>query len=332
MGKEVSDDLSAGGQTVNSQFTLGVDLGGTKTEIIALDTSGKECFRKRTATVKGSYPDTIKTISSLVFAAQEQTGGSCPLGIAIPGTVSLKTGVIKNANSWWLNGHDLKADLAAVLGHNEIYLENDANCFALSEAVDGSGKDGDMVWGIILGTGSGSGLIHNKKIWRGRNLLGGEWGHNSLPWITSEEAAAWTDVKCFCGQKNCIETFVSGTGLERDYAKRTDSFDPEAMVYPHNSEYIIEKMREGDATAKASFAAYVSRLARSIANYANFFDPDVIVLGGGMSNIDELYELLPEKIKEYIFGGEFDTPVVKALYGGSSGVRGAAWLPAMHRS
>lgn len=314
-----------------SQYTLGVDLGGTKTEIIALDTKGKECFRKRVSTVKGSYADTIKTISGLVHDAQAHIQErACPIGIAIPGTVSDKTHVIKNANSYWLNGHDLQADLSAALKQGSIFLENDANCFALSEAVDGAGKEGSLVWGLILGTGSGSGLIFNKKIWRGRNLLGGEWGHNPLPWLTLEEHQRWADVKCFCGKSNCTETFVSGTGMEREYAKLSNTFDPEALVYEVSSLHIVERMRQGESLALECFATYVSRLARAIANYVNFLDPDVIVLGGGMSHIDELYACLTLEIKKYIFGGEFDTPIVKAQYGGSSGVRGAAWLPAMH--
>lgn len=315
-----------------SKFSLGVDLGGTKTEIIALDGHGQECFRKRVSTVKGSYADTIKTISGLVNDAQEHVKAECPLGIAIPGTVSAKTNLIKNANSYWLNGHDLKADLGAALNKEAIFLENDANCFALSEAVDGSGKDGALVWGIILGTGSGSGLIFNKKIWRGRNLLGGEWGHNPLPWISKEEMSAWEEVQCFCGKQNCTETFVSGTGLEREYAIKSHTFDPKALVYEVSSKDIIEKMRSGDVFARECFNTYLSRLARSIANYVNFLDPDVIVLGGGISNIDEIYELLPKEVTKFIFGGEFDTPIVKAQFGDSSGVRGAAWLPAMHNA
>lgn len=313
-----------------TKYSLGVDLGGTKTEIIALDDQGVECFRKRVSTVKGSYADTIKTISLLVNEAQDHIKCQCPLGIAIPGTVSDKTNVIKNANSFWLNGHDLKSDLGKSLHKEAIFLENDANCFALSEAVDGAGKDGNLVWGLILGTGSGSGLIFNKKIWRGRNLLGGEWGHNPLPWISLSEMQDWENVNCFCGKHNCTETFVSGTGLEREFAKRTNQFDPNALVYPVSSLEIIEKMRAGDDLAEQCFNTYLSRLARAIANYVNFLDPDVIVLGGGISNIDEIYDKLPPLVTQYIFGGEFDTPIVKAQFGGSSGVRGAAWLPAMH--
>lgn len=313
-------------------YTLGVDLGGTKTEVIVLDDSGKEHFRKRVSTVKGSYEDTIKTISSLVEEAQSVLGQECALGIAIPGTVSSKTHTIKNANSYWLNGHDLQADLAVSLHKpaSQIFLENDANCFALSEATDGAGKDGNVVWGLILGTGSGTGLVVNRSILRGRNLLTGEWGHNPLPWITEQELALWKDVQCFCGQQNCVETFVSGTGLEREYAKRVGTFTPELKVYPASSKQIMELVSQQDPIAQESFATYVSRLGRAIAQYVNFLDPDVIVLGGGMSNIDPLYELLPSAIMPYIFGGEFDTPIVKAKYGDSSGIRGAAWLPAMY--
>lgn len=325
-----------------SRFSLGVDLGGTKTEIIALDQGGVEFFCKRVWTVKGSYPDTIKTISSLVFDAQnaiyeqfpqERESSSLspiPIGIAIPGTVSQKTNVIKNANSYWLNGHDLKGDLAAAVGHDYIYLENDANCFALSEATDGAGKDGALVWGLILGTGSGSGVVHHKKLIRGRNLLTGEWGHNSMPWLSDHEREWWSDVECFCGKKYCVETFVSGTGMEREYAKLMGRFGDESFKVSSNE--IAALKDQGDATARQCFLTYADRLARAIACYSNFLDPDVIVLGGGMSNIDELYKLLPDLVRKYIFGGEFDTPIVKNQYGGSSGVRGAAWLPSMYQS
>lgn len=314
------------------KFTLGVDLGGTKTEILALDEQGQECFRKRVSTVKGSYADTIKTISGLVKEAESAVNAQCALGIAIPGAVSLKTHTIKNANSYWLIGHNLQADLAQALAkpQDQIFLENDANCFALSEATDGAGKDGKVVWGLILGTGSGTGVIINRSILRGRNLLTGEWGHNPLPWMSAQEFESWHDVHCYCGQQYCVETFVSGTGLERDYAKRTGSFKPELKVFPISSKTIMEKVHAGDPIAQASFSAYVSRLGRAIAQYINFLDPDVIVLGGGMSNIDELYTLLPAVIDRYIFGGEATYTLVKAKFGDSSGIRGAAWLPAMY--
>lgn len=312
-------------------YALGVDLGGTKTEIIALDEQGQEVLRKRVATVKGSYPDTIKTISSLVLEAQEHLKQTCPLGIAIPGSVCHKTKTIKNANSYWLNGHDLKNDLAQVLKHDQIFLENDANCFALSEATDGAGADGSLVWGIILGTGSGSGLVHNKVLLRGKSLLTGEWGHNPLPWITKQEQERWQDVDCFCQKQNCIETFVSGTGLEREYAKSTGTFKRSDKVYASSSKQIIELMHQGDLVAKQCFDTYCSRLARALACYINFIDPDVIVLGGGMSNIKELYGILPKLIPQYIFGGDFASKIVPAKFSDSSGVRGAAWLPNMFK-
>lgn len=314
---------------LDHKYVIGIDLGGTKTEVIALSQDGSELFRKRVATVKGSYPDTIKTISSLVNDVNTALGGKAAVGVAMPGTISPTTGLVKNANSYWLNDHDLKGDLMKALGIKSVFLENDANCFALSEATDGAGKDGSMVWGLILGTGSGSGIVHDKKIIRGRNLLSGEWGHNMLPWLSEEERKLWSDVSCFCKKSCCTETFISGTGLEREYAKRTNTFDPQALVYPTSSKEIIAKMREGDATAKASFETYTDRLARAIANYINFLDPDVVVLGGGMSEIVELYDPLSLRIKNYIFGGTYDTPIVKAVHGDSSGIRGAAWLPLM---
>lgn len=315
---------------MSAEFTLGVDLGGTKTEIIALDNQGKECFRKKVATVKASYADTIKTISSLVLEAETTLGCKCPLGIAIPGAVSEHTGLIKNANSFWLNNNDLIGDLAKALDKSEIYLENDANCFALSEAEDGAGKDYRVVWGLILGTGSGSGIVIDKQVLRGRNLLSGEWGHTTLPWITDAEREAWSDVKCYCGRKYCVETFVSGVGLERDYAKHKGVFDPDALSFETVSKDIMELKRQGDHDATVCFEHYADRLARAIAAFSGFLDPDVIVLGGGMSNVTELYSVLPDLVRHYIFGGEFDTPIVPNVYGSDSGVRGAAWLPAMH--
>lgn len=311
------------------QYELGVDLGGTKTEIIALDESGLEVFRKRVSTVKGSYADTIKTISSLVFEAQDVLGQTCPLGIAIPGSVCHRTQTIKNANSYWLNGHDLKQDLAVVLKHENIFLENDANCFALSEATDGAGANDSLVWGIILGTGSGSGLVHNKVLLRGKSLLTGEWGHNPLPWLSANELERWADVECFCQRKYCIETFVSGTGLEREYAKATNNFNAQSKVYDVSAKQVIELMHQNQDIAKASFDIYCDRLARALACYINFIDPDVIVLGGGMSQVKELYEVLPQLIGKYIFGGDFATKIVPAKFSDSSGVRGAAWLPKM---
>lgn len=312
------------------EYTLGVDLGGTKTEIIALDKRGSECFRKKVATVKASYADTIKTICALVLEAEQHLACKCPLGIAIPGAVSEHTKRIKNANSFWLNDQDLKGDLAKSLSKDEIFLENDANCFALSEAEDGAGKDYATVWGLILGTGSGSGIVINKQVLRGRNLLSGEWGHTTLPWLTDEERELWRDVKCYCARDYCIETFVSGVGFERDFAKRKGVFDPNALTFATTGKDIIELMAKGDHDAKACYEAYLDRLSRAIAAFSGFLDPDVIVLGGGMSNVNKLYEDLPDRVRHYIFGGEFDTPIVPNVYGSDSGVRGAAWLPLMH--
>lgn len=310
-------------------YVIGIDLGGTKTEVIALNKDGTELLRKRVSTVKGSYPDTIKTISSLVSYANESLGGTAAVGIAMPGTISATTGLVKNANSYWLNDNDLKGDLIKALGTEEVFLENDANCFALSEATDGAGAVGKLVWGLILGTGSGSGIVHNRQIIRGRNLLSGEWGHNMLPWLTESERTKWSDVSCFCGKSCCTETFVSGTGLEIEYAKNTHTFDKSMRVYPVSSRDILAKFREGDEIAKISFTNYIDRLARAIANYINFLDPDVVVLGGGMSEIPELYAPLQERVQTFIFGGACSTPIVKAIHGDSSGIRGAAWLPIM---
>lgn len=310
-------------------YVIGVDLGGTKTEVIALNSEGKELLRKRVATVKGSYPDTIKTICSLVNHVNDTLGGKAAVGIAMPGTIDPKTSLVKNANSYWLNDQDLKGDLIKALGTNEVFLENDANCFALSEATDGSGAEGKLVWGLILGTGSGSGIVYNRTIIRGRNLLSGEWGHNMLPWLSEEERQKWADVECFCGKSCCTETFVSGTGLELEYAKNTNTFQKGMRIFPTKGREILDKVRAGDSVAITSFNNYLDRLARAIANYINFLDPDIVVLGGGMSEVSELYAPLNERVHDFIFGGSCSTPIVKATHGDSSGIRGAAWLPMM---
>lgn len=299
---------------------FGIDLGGTKTEITVLDgTQGNCLYKKRTATRRGSYASTLETISGLIKEAEAElnTTVSC-FGVAIPGAVSKVTGRIKNANSSWLIGQDLLHDLQRVTGKKAV-LENDANCFALSEAF-GAGAQYASVWGLILGTGSGTGLVMHRSIVEGRNSLGGEWGHNPLPWMTEYEQKLAAIQPCFCGRQGCIETFVSGTGFEAEYKRQSGQ--------SARGEDIVQRMRAGESAAQETFRLYSDRLARCMACYANFFDPEVIILGGGMSNVTELYEVLPDLIRRYIFGGEFDTPVLRARYGDSSGGRGAALLTA----
>lgn len=304
-------------------YKTGIDLGGTKTEVAVLDAGGDIVYRKRVPTHRGAYAATLDTIRELLEGAERELDfEASSVGIAIPGSVSGVTGRIKNANSTWLNGKNLSRDLSQALQGRPVYLENDANCFALSEAVDGAGQGYRVVWGLILGTGSGSGIVIDGKTQEGRHGLGGEWGHNSLPWQTEEDKAMISKMQCYCGFSDCVELFVSGTGFERAYAFLASGEVRPSLKGPQ----IMELCSGGDLTAVAAFEAYLSRLARAIAATVNVLDPDVIVLGGGMSNVDELYSRLPEAIVPYIFGHEFSTPIVKARYGDSSGVRGAAWL------
>ncbi|GGB61807.1 fructokinase [Shewanella inventionis] len=292
---------------------MGVDLGGTKIEIVALADDGAEIFRKRIPTPR-NYPDTVQAIVSLVAdaeAATEQTGS---VGIGIPGVVSPFTGLVKNSNSTWINGHPLDKDLSDVL-HREVRVANDANCFAVSEAVDGAAAGKRVVFGGIIGTGCGAGVSINGTVHGGGNGIGGEWGHNPLPWMTPDEFNTTT---CFCGNRDCIETFISGTGFVRDF--RAAGGDATSGIQ------IAEMMQQGDPLATAAFERFIDRLARSLAHVINMMDPDMIVLGGGVSNIEAIYTELPKVLPKYVVGRECGTQVVKNKFGASSGVRGAAWL------
>lgn len=294
---------------------IGIDLGGTKIEVIALSNSGEELFRKRIATPRGSYADTLAAIKSLVDDAEAATGQRGTVGVGIPGTISPFTGKVKNANSVWLNGQKLDVDLAALLGR-EVRIANDANCMTVSEATDGAGAGKKVVLALILGTGCGSGIAIDGKPWNGANGIGGEWGHNELPWQDEEERAH--NVQCYCGKYRCIEQFLSGTGLCDDYERRSGT--------RLKGDEIAKLAAQGDPIAEQTLQAYERRLAKALAVYGNQLDPDVIVFAGGVCNIDRLYQNVPPLIKDYIFGGEFFTPIKKALHGDSSGVRGAAWL------
>ena len=280
---------------------IGVDLGGTKIEAIALDRGGREVFRKRVATPRGDYAATIEAVRALVGAA-----GPGSVGVGIPGAESRATGLIKNANSTWLIGKPLAKDLEAAIGR-PVRLENDANCFALSEAVDGAGKGAAVVFGVILGTGVGGGIVVDGKVIRGANAIAGEWGHNPLPAPT---AADLPHPECYCGRKGCIETYLSGPGLSRDHERVTgERLAPEQVVLRE------ETMRR-----------YEERLARSLAGVINVLDPDVIVLGGGMSNVARLYTEVPRLWARHVFSDRVATRLVPPVHGDSSGVRGAAWL------
>ena len=292
---------------------MGVDLGGTKIELVALSEAGKELFRKRIPTPR-EYNATLDAIESLVNEAEASLGLTGTVGVGIPGVISPFSGLVKNANSIWINGHPLDLDLGARLDR-EVRVANDANCFAVSEATDGAAAGKGLVFGVIIGTGCGGGIAINGKVHGGGNGIGGEWGHNPLPWMTPDE---FNSTECFCGNKDCIETFISGTGFVRDY-KAAGGDAPCGIE-------IARRMEEGEVLATAAFERFIDRLARSLAHMINMLDPDIIVLGGGVSNIDAIYPRLPEVLSKYVLGGECRTLVVKNMYGGSSGVRGAAWL------
>ena len=293
---------------------IGVDLGGTKIEALALDQEGRELERKRVPTPRGEYQGTIKTITELVRFLEEKTGEQGTVGIGIPGTLSPKTGLVKNANSTWLIGKPFHLDMMQALSR-EVRLANDANCLAVSEAVDGAGQGAHVVFAVILGTGSGSGIAINAQVHSGQHGIAGEWGHNTLNFLEADE---FPGPDCYCGQKGCVETFVSGTGFELEYAKQTGK--------KLRGSEIISLQQNGDPIAEDVLKRYESRLARGLAMVANLLDPDIFVLGGGMSNIDRLYQTLPDLIPKWTFGQEFSAPVVPAKHGDSSGVRGAAWL------
>jgi fructokinase len=292
---------------------IGIDLGGTKIEAVALDAAGCERFRQRVRSPRDDYEGTLETIASLVASA-EQAAGAATVGIGIPGAISPATGLIKNANSTWLNGRPLAQDLTVRLGR-PVRLANDANCLALSEAADGAAAGQPVVFAVIIGTGTGGGLVVNGRTVVGANAIGGEWGHNPLPWPRPDE---WPGPPCYCGRTGCIETFLSGPGMSRDHERTTgERFDADA---------IANRAAQGNEHACATLERYEHRLARGLASIINVVDPDVIVLGGGLSNIDRLYARVPALWGEYVFSDHVATRLVRARYGDSSGVRGAAWL------
>jgi fructokinase len=293
---------------------IGVDLGGTKIEIIVLDGAGATLLRRRIATPSGDYSGTVRTIVDLVRAAESELGRVGTVGIATPGAISTRTGLMKNANSTALNGRPLERDLSDGLAR-AVRLANDANCFALSEAVDGAGAGAEVVFGVILGTGVGGGIAIGRRGLSGRNRIAGEWGHNPLPWPRDDERPG---PPCYCGKFGCTETFLSGAGLARTYTMQTGA--------RLSAEEIAAAAGAGDARSLACLDSYRDRLARALATVVDIIDPDVVVLGGGLSNIKALYAGLPERVADYAFSDALDTAIVPAKYGDSSGVRGAAWL------
>jgi fructokinase len=299
---------AAGGRT-----RIGVDLGGTKIEVIALDETGAERFRRRVTTPR-DYVGTLQATKALVDMADEHTRDRGSVGVGIPGTISPVTGLVKNANSTWLIGHRLDGDLEALLGR-PVRLMNDANCFALSEAVDGAGQGARVVFGVILGTGVGGGIVVDGAVLQGAQQIGGEWGHNPLPRPTNGERPG---PPCYCGRRGCIETFLSGPGMQHDHEVATGA----AL----STREIVARAGRGDDAAAATLARYVERLGRALATVINVLDPDVVVLGGGMSQIPGLAERAQEAIRPHVFTDEVTTRVVPNRHGDSSGVRGAAWL------
>jgi len=300
---------------VNAQdVRIGIDLGGTKTEVIVLSASGETLLRNRVATIRGDYAATISTIVHLVRRAEVELGVQGRVGVACPGAVSAATGRLKNANSTWLNGQCLKLDLEHAL-KRPVCLANDANCFALSETMDGAAKGAPVVFGVIVGTGTGGGIVVNKQILTGPNAIAGEWGHNPLPWPLTEELPG---PACYCGKQGCIETFLCGPGMAADHYRTTSQ---QLTV-----EQIVDLAASGNDAAELTLTRYEERMAKALASIINILDPDVIVLGGGVSNIARLYVNVPERWQSYVFSDQVRTNLVRPQHGDSSGVRGAAWL------
>jgi fructokinase len=310
-----------------SLIRFGIDLGGTKIEIIAIDPALKPgstgsdnvLYQKRIETPSGDYVATLNVISQLVLEAEEALSQKGSVGIGIPGSISHKTGKIKNANSTWLMGQDLQADLQQRL-NRPIALANDANCFALSEALEGSAQGSEVVFGVIIGTGCGGGIVVNGQILNGINAIGGEWGHNPLPWLDADELQR----PCYCGLKGCNETFLSGSGFEAHYSKRMNLTNSPGLV--KTAKQIVELSLQGDEMAQQLMHDYTIWLAKGLASVINLLDPDVIVLGGGMSNIQSLYTDIPRIWGEWVFSDQLNTRLVAPKFGDASGVRGAAWL------
>ena len=296
------------------QLRFGLDLGGTKIEGAVLDADGSVRLRRRVPTPRGDYDKTVAAMVRLVAELEREAGGRGTVGVGMPGAISPATGMVKNANSTWLNGRPLREDLSRALGR-EVRVANDANCFALSEATDGAAAGADVVFGVILGTGTGGGVVVHGRVLSGANAIAGEWGHNPLPAPRDDERPG---PACYCGRHGCVETFLSGPGLHRDYTGHGgDDIDAAAIVLRADAH---------EPLAVAVMWRYEDRLARALASVINILDPDVIVLGGGLSNIDRLYAAIPARWAPHIFSDRVATRLVRAMHGDSSGVRGAAWL------
>lgn len=293
---------------------IGIDLGGTKIEGIALDDAGEILIRHRIDTPAGDYDQTLRAIAEIVEFIEKETGKQGSVGIGTPGAISPATGLLRNSNSVCMNGRPVKRDLESLL-QRDIRISNDANCFALSEATDGAAEGADVVFGVIIGTGTGAGVVVNGKVLTGPNAIAGEWGHNPLPWPGNDELPG---LACYCGKQGCIETFLSGPGFAASYEQQAGTY--------RTAQEIVARAQAGDEIAEQCLRRYEDRLARSLAHVINILDPDVVVLGGGMSNIARLYERVPQIWGQYVFSDVVNTRLVAPGYGDSSGVRGAAWL------
>lgn len=293
---------------------IGIDLGGTKIEAIALDDQGRECYRQRIDSPQHDYAATVSAICKLVFDTETALQTKATVGLGIPGTISPATDRVKNANSTWLIGKPLQQDIQQNL-QREIRIANDANCFAVSEATDGAAAGAKLVFGVIIGTGTGGGICIDGRPLVGANAIAGEWGHNPLPWPQTDELPG---AKCYCGQHGCIETFLSGPGMSRDHLHHTSN--------SLTAKKIVTLAEQGDDTALMTLARYEDRLARGLASIINILDPDVIVLGGGLSNIARLYDNVPKLWTRHVFSDQVTTRLLPPVHGDSSGVRGAAWL------
>jgi fructokinase len=294
-------------------YKTGIDLGGTKTEILVLDTQYKPVYRERVATPARDYRDIVETIGQLVQRAETGLGVTCSVGIGVPGAISPKSGLLRNANTVCLNDQPLQRDLEIRL-QREVRIENDANCFVLSEALGGVAQGYPIVFGVIIGTGTGGGLVVNGKLVNGPHSITGEWGHNPLPWRRDEDGSP----DCYCGKKGCIETYLSGPGLSSNFRTRFGE--------SCSSEEIIAAAAADESNASAMMEIYFDQMARALAHVINIIDPHVIVLGGGMSNIDAIYQNLHQGLALYVFSDYVETPIVRAEHGDASGVFGAAML------
>ena len=293
---------------------LGIDLGGTKIEVLATTSEGVELIRERRPTPGGDYDAIVAALCEEVASVEARVGRVQCVGIGMPGAISPATGTVKNSNTLVLNGRPFLDDVGRALGR-PVCIENDANCFALSEAVDGAGASHRLVFGVILGTGVGGGIVFDCEVWRGRNAIAGEWGHVALPSASRQDGRGR---RCYCGRIDCIETWLSAPALLAEYRSRGGA----AVDVPE----IVEHARSGEPLARETMAHFFERLAEALAIVVNVLDPDAIVIGGGLSNIDEIYELVPGLLARHVFSDAVTTPVLRHRHGDSSGVRGAAWL------